>query len=138
MECFLIRLQDKVVVVGGEDKVYWVETKSGSFSIKSLYSILEVGSLKPFLASVVWKAWVPPKAILFVWEATWGKVLTLDQLQTRGWSLANRCFLCHSHEESIDHILLHCGKAWVLWKLLFSLFGLYWVIHSTVRETPLG
>ena len=72
--------------------------------------------------------------------ATWGKVLTLDQLQRRGWPLANRCScsLYYVHEESIDHILLHCGKARLLWELLFSLFRLYWVIHSTVKGTLLG
>ncbi|RVX01293.1 hypothetical protein CK203_031217 [Vitis vinifera] len=70
-------------------------------------------------------------------EATWGKVLTLDQLQRRGWSLANKCSLCYAHEESIDHMLLHCGKA-RLWEVLFSLFRVCWVIQASVRETLLG
>ena len=43
MECFLSRLQDKVVDVEGEEKMYWVATKSGSFFVKSLYSILKAG-----------------------------------------------------------------------------------------------
>ena len=50
------------------------------------------------------------------------KILTLDELQRRGWTLANKCFLCDIYEESIDHILLHCGKTKVLRQLLFSLF----------------
>ena len=62
----------------------------------------------------MWNAWVPPKVSFFASEATWGKALTLDQLQRRGWSLANRCFLYYAHEELIDHILLHCGKVRVL------------------------
>ena len=74
----------------------------------------------------------------FAWEETWGKALTLDQLQRRGWSLANRCFLWLSHEESTDHILVHCDKARVLWDLLFSLFRVFWVMQSIVRETLLG
>ena len=49
----------------GEDKVIWLETKSGTFSIKSLYSILERGRLVPFPLGVVWNAWVPPKASFF-------------------------------------------------------------------------
>ena len=68
----------------------------------------------------------------------WGKVLTLVQLQRRGWSLVNRCSLCFAQEESIDRILLHWGKARVLWELLLSLFEVCWVIHSMVRETLLG
>ena len=68
-----------------------------------------------------------PKWVFFAWEASWGKVLTLDQLKKRGWILANRCFLCCEEEETIDHILIHCTRARVLWELLFALFGVTWV-----------
>ena len=78
-----------------------------------------------------------PRASFFGWEATWGKAL-IDQLQKRGWPLANRCYLCQRHEESIDHILLHCAKARTLWMLLFSLFGVQWVLPATVKATLLG
>ena len=53
MECFLLRIQGKAVDVDGEDMVFWVETKSVSFSVKSLYSILEGGRVEPFPTSVV-------------------------------------------------------------------------------------
>ena len=135
---FLGRLQDKVVEEDNEDKVCWVDSKSGIFSIKSLYASLETGRVVQFPSSVVWNAWVPPRVCFFAWEVTWGKALTLDQLQRIGWSLANSCFLCLSHEESIDLILLHCDKARVLCELLFSLFRVFWVMQSTVRETLLG
>ena len=55
-----------------------------------------------------------PKWVFFAWEASWDKVLTLDQLKERGCILANRCFLSCVEEESIDHILIHCTKARVL------------------------
>ena len=45
---------------------------------------------------------------------------------------------CHTREELIDQILLHCSKARMLWQLLFSLFGISWVMHSSVKETLLG
>ena len=53
------------------------------------------------------------------------KVQTLDQVQKRGWALANRCYLCQAHEESIDHLLFHCKKTRDVWRLFFTLFGVY-------------
>ena len=83
---------------------------------------------------------VQPRVSFFGWEASWGKTLTLDQLQKRGWPLASRYYLCQRHEESIDHILLHCTKARTLWALLFSLFWVQWVVPATatVKATLLG
>lgn len=67
-----------------------------------------------------------------------GKALSLDQVKRRSWSLANRCFLYHIEEESIDHILVHCVMAKVLWQLLLALFNVSWVFPSMIRETLLG
>ena len=52
---------------------------------------------------------MPTKASFLAWEASWGRVLTLDQLKRRGWLVTNRCFLCLMEEESVNHSLLHCG-----------------------------
>ena len=38
--------------------------------------------------------------------------------------MINNCFLCKEEEEFINHILLYCSKARVLWELLFALFGI--------------
>ena len=62
----------------------------------------------------------------------------LDQLQKRGWPLANRCYLCQMHEESIDHILLHCAKTRTLWALFFTLFRVQWVLPASVKMMLLG
>ena len=57
VERFLAKLQDKVVEEGTEDKVCWVETKSETFSIKSLYASLEIKRVVQFPSSVVWNVW---------------------------------------------------------------------------------
>ena len=77
------------------------------------------------------------KVSFFTWKACQGKVLTLDQFQRIGWKLANRCALCKKGMDSIDHILLHCGKARILWQLVFSIFGVRWVLSKAIRETLL-
>ncbi|RVW77264.1 putative ribonuclease H protein [Vitis vinifera] len=41
------------------------------------------------LMIVFWRVNVPPKVAFFAWEASWGKTLTLEQLQRRGYSMAN-------------------------------------------------
>ena len=90
------------------------------------------------MRSIIWSLCVPPKVSFFAWKASWGKTLTLNQVERRGWSLENKCFLCHIEEETINYILLHCVKARVLWQLLFALFGMSWVLSLMVRETLLS
>ena len=65
MERFLARLQYKVVEEGKEDKVCWADTKSETFSIKSLDANLKIGRVVKFPSSVVWNVWVPPKVSFF-------------------------------------------------------------------------
>ena len=60
--------------------------------------------------------------------------MTLDRLQKRGWQLPNRCFLCACEEENVNHILIHCTVARVLWELVLGLFGVQWAFPETVKE----
>ena len=59
-----------------------------------MYKGFDLSPTFDFLYHLVWNLVVPPKIGVFAWEATWGKVLTLDQLKRRGMAFANRCFLC--------------------------------------------
>ena len=134
MERFLSVLQGYSVKREQEDGVVWKGGNKGVFSDKGLYSVLETGSTTPLPLKIVGNPWIPSKASFFTWEACWGKVLTLDQLQERGWTLANGCALCKVELETIDHIFLHCDKARLLWQLVFSIFGVWWVIFETIGE----
>jgi hypothetical protein len=48
--------------------------------------------------------------------------------------VVNRCWLCESDGESVDHLLLHCGAARALWNAFFDWFGLCWVMPYSVKE----
>ena len=113
----------------------WKVTSNGMFSVKSLYNDLSARRAGLFPHGLIWNPSVPSKVSFFAWEASWGKVLTMDQLKKRGWALANRCFLCCEEEESIDHILIHCSRARALWEFLFALFRVFWVLPSSARDT---
>ena len=81
---------------------------------------------------------VPLKVGFFAWEASWGKVLTLDQLKKRGRSLANICYLCEEEEETLNHLLVHCSKARMLWDLILAIVGFGWVFPFSVRQVLLA
>jgi hypothetical protein len=58
----------------------------------------------------------------------------LDNLRKRELILINRCCLCKSDGEAVDHILLHSEVASALWYAFFSHFGLTWVMPNSVAN----
>ena len=51
-----------------------------------------------------------------------------------GCPLANHCCLCYSNAESVDHLLLFCLIAHSLWMYMLWLFGIKWVMPSSVVD----
>jgi hypothetical protein len=48
--------------------------------------------------------------------------------------VVNKCWLCESVEESVDHLLLNCGVANALWNAILNRLGLCWFMTGSVRE----
>ena len=115
-----------------EDKILFKGSRNDAFSVKSMYRVLDCSPQVAFPFRSIWNPVILPRMGFFTWEASWGKVLTLDQLKRRGRALANRCFLCEEDEEDINHLLLHCKKARMLWDLLLSIVGTSWVFPDSV------
>jgi hypothetical protein len=69
-----------------------------------------------------------------VWTAALGKILTQDNLRKRRVIVINRCCMCKKTEETVDHLLLHCDVASVLWNSLFNRFGMSWVMPRRVID----
>ena len=84
MESLLLCLCGKRVNLDEKDRVRCMETKSDDFSVKSLYKALESNSSISFPTKILWNSCVQQKMSFFAWEASWGKTLTLDQIQKRG------------------------------------------------------
>ena len=99
MENLFNLIKDKKINPLEEDRRAWKLTKDGHFLVKSSFRFFGGGERDRPLS----------KMGFFAWEAWWGgRVLTMDQLKKRGFSLANRCPLCRKVEEYIEHLLLHC------------------------------
>ena len=96
---FLSCIKRFFVVNELEDKLKWEETTDGVFPVKSMYLALSSIPLESFPWLGLWKIGVQPKISIFIWEAIWGKILTCDQLQRSGFTLANRCHLCYEEED---------------------------------------
>ena len=106
----------------------------GKYSVKSYYNSLRAGNNVLFPDKEIWGSYASLRTRFFVWEAVWGKILTVDTLMKRGWSMVNRCNLYKDSEESIDHILIHCDRTRQLWTVLLTTFGLVWVFPVSVRN----
>ena len=67
-----------------------------------------------------------------------GQDFDSNQFKKSRWKMPNRCYMCKEEEKTSVHILLHCPKACILWQLIFVLFGVQWVMHSSMRGFLLG
>ena len=70
---------------------------------------------------------------LFLLGQARGKILTLDNLR-RNIYIVNRCCMCKNSWESVGHLLLCCSYAYNLWRFVFSLFGVSWVMLKQVVD----
>ena len=86
----------------------------------------------------VWKVKALRRVSFFVWTAIWDKILTCDNLRGRGMDFVDWCIMCCCNGETVDHLLLHCGKAYRLWSLVFRSFGISWVLPRSVVDTLFG
>ena len=135
---FLKTLDDQNFRSMGEDKLLLKNAKENGFTVKAMYKSFDTSLAVEFPYRLVWNPAVPPKIGVFAWETSWGKVLMIDQLKRRGLTLVNRCVMCEEDEEIIDHLLIHCKCAKMLWDLFLSIVGISWVFPHSVLHTLLA
>ena len=73
-----------------------------------------------------------------MWTVVWDRILTSDNLRGRRLDFVDWCIMCCSNGETVDHLLLHCEKAYRLWTLVFRSFGFSWVLPRLIADTLFG
>ena len=68
----------------------------------------------------------------FVWTATIGKYLTIDNLRKRKVWILDWCYMCKCNGELVDHLFLHYPVPRDLWSMILGLFGVSWVMPQSV------
>ncbi|XP_021759197.1 uncharacterized protein LOC110724108 [Chenopodium quinoa] len=107
-----------------DDFVYWKFTRDGNFSTKSAYAALIQGSFPViydgnYILSSWWKKFwafpILPKWKMFVWKLLYGVIPVAALLCTKGIPVDPLCAFCHTSQETIDHLFLHCPFTRRLW-----------------------
>ncbi len=131
---FLGLLQSHLPSQEVDDGLRWNLKKNGIFDICSFYTVLRDSPNVAYPWKSIWRTKAPRRACFFVWTAAWNKILTCDNLSKRGYTLTSWCCMCCCNGETVDHLLLHCPLAGVLWNWIFLIFGIHWVLSATVAS----
>lgn len=98
----LLQLCGDIELNNEQDRCFWKLTKSGVFSVGSLYKFIKDRQVQ-IAYKDLWKLRIPLKIKVFSWLAVKNRILTRDNLTHRGWSGSTGCEFCGSME-TIDHL----------------------------------
>lgn len=87
----------------------WSPSSDGNFTLASAYLLAKgLNILNPTTANLnwIWKMNIPQKIILFVWLCSHNSIPVRKVLGSKGLTIDQAFPLYHSHEETIDHLLM--------------------------------
>lgn len=93
----------------------------GFFTTKSVYEWLEKDLSGPDY-KLIWKARIPLKIKIFLWQLFQNAIPTRDNLRKRNWPGNPTCSFCHDIE-SADHLFFGCVFARSVWGAIGSALG---------------
>ncbi|KAK1308954.1 putative ribonuclease H protein [Acorus calamus] len=100
------------------DSLGWEPNDLGPATVKTCWDEIRSHSPKVNWHKLVWHPLFLPRVNLFLWRAFHKKTPTDEWSTQRGFSLASRCHLCHTHIESELHIFFECEALTAVWDQL--------------------
>ena len=111
----------EVVLDGETDVVSWSLNANGKFSTASVYQYLERNIAGPD-NKLIWKAKLPLKIKVFLWQLFQDAVLTRENLSKRRWLGNPVCSFCNE-VETAGHLFFSCASVKVVWGVLGACLG---------------
>jgi len=131
-----------VICKDSHDHLVWRKDPTGTFSVKSAYSILanhQATGVSEGVFSTLWQAKAPPKALITAWRVLHDRILTRVNLFRRGVSvISSLCPLCNLSEESSQHLFLDCALAQQVWSRCYCWIGVLGVQNKDIRNHMLN
>ncbi|XP_078150204.1 uncharacterized protein LOC144545511 [Carex rostrata] len=117
-------LTQTVLEADTRDDIRWRWHTTGRFTVKSAYIALTNRPLIRNHRYTICRLPAPPRMRVFGWLMILNRLLTIDNLVRRGWSLVNRCVLCKNCEETVSHLFNECTLSIHVYGLVVNLLGI--------------
>ncbi|XP_042497664.1 uncharacterized protein LOC122076435 [Macadamia integrifolia] len=106
-----------------DDRCAWSLNHDGIFSSKSAWEDIRLKKPNVPWASLIWCKKQLPQISTLTWRVIHGTMPTDDAVKKRSVTLASKCELCKTDEETMGHIFLHCSFSREIWGLLCECFN---------------
>ncbi|XP_026445236.1 uncharacterized protein LOC113345776 [Papaver somniferum] len=115
---------DLPFILDGDDCQVWMPSANGQFTVKAAKSFIRKRYGKLEGSNLLWRQYVHSALVARNWKILIGACATLAQVRSRfKIQVVNKCCLCNSTEESLDHLLWHCRFAEMSWSWISDTFG---------------
>lgn len=104
------------------DKVSWALEKNRIFSTRSLYRQISFGGVICTKMEEVWRAKLPLKIRIFLWQMFHDKLQSAEQLKKRKWKGDIHCQMCKIVED-VNHIMFRCVCSKYVWSVIKEAFN---------------
>jgi ribonuclease HI len=127
----------KIPIKDGPDILRWGHSASGNFSVKEAYHLQANHHIqvKDIIWEKVWDKALWPKISTFLWLVIHNRILTWDNLRKRGFVGPSICVLCHSQEETKEHLFNGCSYSQRIWDQGAQIMRRSGQNRSSIRET---
>lgn len=105
------------------DNLSWIGSASGVLTLRIAWDTLRSRKAAVEWDGLVWNNILNPRLSCFSWRLLLRKTPTDFWAMQNGFSMASRCYFCHSNSESDLHLFFSYSLAYQFWHWLLSLDG---------------